>query len=120
MAKILIVDDSRTSRKLLRNILEEAGHEILGEAANGQDGVKQFQSLKPELVTMDITMPVLDGVEALNMIKALDKNSKVIMVTAAGQKGKIMDCIKAGADEFITKPFDNKEILAAVEKVANT
>jgi len=118
MAKILMVDDSRTSRKLLRSILEEGGHEVVGEAKDGQEGVKQFQSLKPELVTMDITMPVLDGIEALKMIKALDKNSKVIMVTAAGQKGKVMECIKAGADEFITKPFDNQEIIAAVNKVA--
>ncbi|MCR5283785.1 MAG: response regulator [Lachnospiraceae bacterium] len=118
MAKVLMVDDSRTSRKLLRGILEEAGHEIVGEATNGQEGVQQFQALKPELVTMDITMPVLDGVEALKMIKALDKNSKVIMVTAAGQKGKVMECIKAGADEFITKPFEAKEITSAVEKVA--
>ncbi len=118
MAKILMVDDSRTSRKLLRGLLEEAGHEIVGEATNGQEGVQQFQALKPELVTMDITMPVLDGVEALKMIKALDKNSKVIMVTAAGQKNKVMECIKAGADEFITKPFEAKEITSAVEKVA--
>ncbi len=117
MAKILMVDDSRTSRKLLRNILEEGGHEVIGEAKDGQEGVQQFQALKPEVVTMDITMPVLDGVEALKMIKALDGDTKVIMVTAAGQKPKIMECIKAGADEFITKPFDNKEILAAIEKV---
>ena len=71
MAKILMVDDSRTSRKLLRSILEEGGHEVIGEAVNGQEGVKQFQALKPEIVTMDITMPVLDGIEALKMIKAL-------------------------------------------------
>ncbi|MBR4759774.1 MAG: response regulator [Lachnospiraceae bacterium] len=120
MAKILMVDDSRTSRKLLRSILEEGGHEIIGEAKDGQEGVKQFQALKPEVVTMDITMPVLDGVEALKMIKALDKNSKVIMVTAAGQKSKVMECIKAGADEFITKPFDSKEIVSAVNKVSET
>ena len=118
MAKILMVDDSRTSRKLLRGILEEGGHEVVGEAKDGQDGVKQYQSLKPDVVTMDITMPILDGIEALKMIKALNAASKVIMVTAAGQKGKVMECIKAGADEFITKPFDTKEILAAIDKVA--
>ena len=120
MAKVLMVDDSRTSRKLLRSILEEGGHEVIGEAVNGQEGVQQFQALKPELVTMDITMPVLDGIEALKMIKALDKDSKVIMVTAAGQKNKVMECIKAGADEFITKPFDNNEIISAVTKVAES
>ncbi|MCR5417379.1 MAG: response regulator [Lachnospiraceae bacterium] len=120
MAKVLMVDDSRTSRKLLRSILEEGGHEVVGEAVNGQEGVQQFQALKPELVTMDITMPVLDGIEALKMIKALDKEAKVIMVTAAGQKNKVMECIKAGADEFITKPFDNNEIISAVSKVAES
>ncbi len=120
MARVLMVDDSRTSRKLLRSILEEGGHEVVGEAVNGQEGVQQFQALKPELVTMDITMPVLDGIEALKMIKALDKEAKVIMVTAAGQKNKVMECIKAGADEFITKPFDNNEIISAVSKVAES
>ena len=71
MAKVLIVDDSRTSRKILRGILEENGHEVIDEAVDGQDGVKKFQALKPDVVTMDITMPVLDGMEALKMIKAL-------------------------------------------------
>ena len=117
MAKVLMVDDSRTSRKLLRSILENGGHEVIGEAANGQEGVQQFQSLKPDLVTMDITMPVLDGIEALKMIKALDKQTKVVMVTAAGQKGKVMECIRSGADEFITKPFEAEEILSAIGKV---
>jgi two-component system chemotaxis response regulator CheY len=116
MAKILIVDDSRTSRKILRTILESHGHEILDEAVNGQEAVLKFQQLKPEVVTLDITMPVLDGVEALQMIKALDKDAKVVMVTAAGQKNKMIDCIKAGANEFLTKPFDEKEI---VDVIAN-
>ena len=105
MAKILIVDDSRTSRKMLRNILESNGHEIIDEAVNGQEGVQKFQALKPDVVTLDITMPVVDGVEALKMIKALDPESKVVMVTAAGQKNKMIECIKAGANEFLTKPY---------------
>lgn len=117
MAKILIVDDSRTSRKMLRNILESNGHEIVDEAVNGQDGVQKFQALKPDVITLDITMPIVDGVEALKMIKALDPNSKVIMVTAAGQKNKMIDCIKAGANEFLTKPFDQQEILDVIAKM---
>ncbi|MBQ8199042.1 MAG: response regulator [Lachnospiraceae bacterium] len=117
MAKILIVDDSRTSRKMLRTILESNGHEVVDEAVNGQDGVQKFQSLKPDVVTLDITMPVVDGVEALKMIKALDANSKVIMVTAAGQKNKMIDCIKAGANEFLTKPFDQQEIIDVIAKM---
>lgn len=117
MANILIVDDSRTSRKILRGILEENGHVIVDEAANGQEGVQKFQACKPDVVTMDITMPVLDGMEALKMIKAFNTNAKVIMVTAAGQKNKMIDCIKLGADEFLTKPFDKAEIAAVVAKI---
>lgn len=119
MAKILIVDDSRTSRKMLRTILESNGHEIIDEAVNGQEGVQKYQQLKPDLVTLDITMPVVDGVEALKMIKALDADSKIIMVTAAGQKNKMIDCIKAGANDFLTKPFDQQEILNVVAKLVN-
>lgn len=118
MANILIVDDSRTSRKILRGILEENGHVIVDEATNGQEGVQKFQACKPDVVTMDITMPVLDGMEALKMIKAFNTNAKVIMVTAAGQKNKMIDCIKLGADEFLTKPFDKAEIAAVVAKIS--
>ena len=119
MAKILIVDDSRTSRKMLRNILESNGHEIIDEAVNGQEGVQKFQALKPDVVTLDITMPVIDGVEALKMIKALDPESKVVMVTAAGQKNKMIECIKAGANEFLTKPFEQQEIVDVINKMSN-
>ena len=119
MAKILIVDDSRTSRKMLRNILESNGHEIIDEAVNGQEGVQKFQALKPDVVTLDITMPVVDGVEALKMIKALDPESKVVMVTAAGQKNKMIECIKAGANEFLTKPFEQQEIVDVINKMSN-
>ena len=119
MAKILIVDDSRTSRKMLRNILESNGHEIIDEAVNGQEGVQKFQALKPDVVTLDITVPVVDGVEALKMIKALDPESKVVMVTAAGQKNKMIECIKAGANEFLTKPFEQQEIVDVINKMSN-
>lgn len=119
MAKILIVDDSRTSRKMLRNILESNGHEIIDEAVNGQEGVQKFQALKPDVVTLDITMPVVDGVEALKMIKALDPESKVVMVTAAGQKNKMIECIKAGTNEFLTKPFEQQEIVDVINKMSN-
>ena len=119
MANILIVDDSRTSRKMLRNILESNGHEIIDEAVNGQEGVQKFQALKPDVVTLDITMPVVDGVEALKMIKALDPESKVVMVTAAGQKNKMIECIKAGANEFLTKPFEQQEIVDVINKMSN-
>jgi two-component system chemotaxis response regulator CheY len=117
MANILIVDDSKTSRKMLRNILESEGHVIVGEAVNGQEGVQQFQALKPDLVTLDITMPVVDGIEALKMIRAFSRDVKIIMVTAAGQKNKMIECIKEGADDFLTKPYEPHEIIAVVTKL---
>lgn len=117
MANILIVDDSRTSRKMLRNLLEGAGHTIVGEAKDGAEGVKSFQHLKPDLVTMDITMPVLDGQEAMKTIRALDDKVKIIMITAAGQRNKILDCLKEGANEFVTKPYEASAVVDTVNKV---
>lgn len=117
MARILIVDDSKTSRKILRNILEEAGHEVVEEAVDGQDGIDKYKQYNPEIVTLDITMPVLDGLEALKGIREFDKNAKVIMVTAAGQQNKMVEAIKLGAAEFVTKPFEKEVILKLVEKI---
>lgn len=117
MAKILIVDDSRTSRKMLRQILESAGHEIVGEAVNGDEGFLKYKELNPELVTMDITMPITDGIQALQLIKHLDKEAHVIMITAAGQKEKMIQALKEGADEFITKPFDADEVIKTINKI---
>lgn len=114
MAKILIVDDSRTSRRMLRSILTENGHEIIGEAENGQIGYEKYIELEPDLVTLDITMPVLDGLGSLEKIMAYDDNARVIMVTAAGQKNKMVDAIKLGANEFIQKPFEPEQILSVI------
>lgn len=117
MARILIVDDSRTSRRILRGILEEAGHEIIGEAVNGDEGYIKYKELKPDVVTMDITMPVTDGIQALQLIRHLDKEAHVVMVTAAGQKEKMMQAIKAGAEEFITKPFELEEVVRVIGRI---
>ena len=115
MAKILIVDDSRTSRRILRNTLTEHGHEIVGEAENGQLGYEKYIELDPDIVTLDITMPVLDGLGALDKIMTYDNNANVIMVTAAGQKDKMVEAIKLGANEFIQKPFDPDQILSVID-----
>lgn len=115
MAKVLIVDDSRTSRKILRNILQEKGYEIIDEADNGQLGYEKYVELNPDIVTLDITMPVLDGIGALEKIMTYDENAKVIMVTAAGQKSKMVEAIKAGASEFIQKPFEPEQILTVID-----
>ncbi len=119
MAKILIVDDSRTSRKILRKILEQAGHTIVGEGVDGEDGYLKYKELKPELVTMDITMPKLDGIEAIQLIKKLDEEARIVMITAAGQKEKMIQAIKYGAAEFIAKPYEPGEVKQIVDKVLN-
>ena len=108
MAKILIVDDSRTSRRILKNILIE----------NGQIGYEKFIELEPDIVTLDITMPVLDGLGSLEKIMTLNKDAKVIMVTAAGQKTKMMEAIKHGATEFIQKPFEPEQILNVINNLS--
>ena len=105
MARILIVDDSKTSRKFLRNMLEQAGHEIVAEAVDGAEGVEKFKIYRPDITTMDITMPKLGGI------------AKVIMVTAAGQKANMIEALKMGAADFIQKPFEMDVIVNTVEKV---
>ena len=115
MAKILIVDDSRTSRRMLRTILEEMGHEIVAEAVNGEDGFVKYKELNPDMVTLDITMPVLDGIQALSLIKKFDPDAKAVMITAAAQRDKMIKAVKYGAAEFITKPYE-KEV---VEKIVS-
>lgn len=117
MATVLIVDDSRTSRRILKSILTENGYEVVGESADGQDGYEKYIELRPDLVTLDITMPVLDGLGCLEKIMELDKNANVIMVTAAGQKSKMVEAIKLGASEFIQKPFEPEQILSVIKTV---
>ena len=117
MANILIVDDSRTSRKILKEILEEAGHTVVAEGVDGEDGYLKFKELKPDLVTLDITMPKLDGLEALQLIKKCDEEAKVVMITAAGQKEKMIQAIKHGAAEFISKPYEPGDVKTVIDKV---
>jgi len=119
MAKILIVDDSRTSRRILRNILEEDGYEIVAEAKDGLEGYNLYVEHKPDLVTMDITMPVMTGVESLKKIKDEFPEAKVVMVSAAGQQHNMMEAIKNGAAEFISKPFDVDEIKRVINNIIN-
>ena len=117
MANILIVDDSRTSRRILRGILEGDGHIVVAEAVDGQDGYDKYVEFKPDLVTMDITMPVLSGVESLKKIKTDYPDAKVIMVSAAGQQHKMLEAVQNGAAEFIAKPFDVDEIKRIINNI---
>ena len=114
---VVIVDDSGMSRKILRDILEEAGYAVLAEATDGLEGVLAYKTYYPDIITLDITMPNMDGTEALKEIKAYDSNAKVIMITAAGQQHKVIEALKLGAKRFITKPFDKEEILKNIEEV---
>lgn len=117
MATVLMVDDSRTSRRILRSVLERGGFDVIDEAANGEEGYLKYKQLQPDIVTMDITMPVMDGIESLTLIKKANPDAKVVMITAAGQKEKMVEALKRGADEFITKPFDETEVLNALKHI---
>ena len=117
MSTFLIIDDSKTSRSIMKNILTKNGYEVVAEAENGQDGFDKYCELNPDFVTLDITMPVMDGIETLTKIKEYDPDAKVIMVTAAGQKGKMLDAIKLGAAEFVTKPFETEQIISIMDSI---
>ena len=116
MARFLLCDDSAFMRMMLRRILEQAGHEIVGEAGNGKEAVQQFRKCKPDLVTMDITMPIMDGIEAVRLIIQQELQARIIMVTAMGQKDIIMSALSAGASDFIVKPFEVRQVVEVVNK----
>lgn len=116
MAQVLIVDDAAFMRMVLRGILEESGHQVVGEADNGENAVKVYNKVRPDLVTLDITMPVMDGISAARAIMALDPQAKIIMCSAMGQQMMVVDAIKAGAKDFIVKPFQKDRVLEAIKK----
>lgn len=117
MAKVLIVDDAAFMRMMIKDILEKNDFEIIGEASNGVMAVDMYKKEKPDVVTMDITMPDMDGIEAVKQIKAFDPDAKVIMCSAMGQQSMVMDAIIAGAKDFIVKPFQADRVLEAIKKV---
>ena len=118
MAKnILICDDAAFMRMMIKDILTKNGYNIVGEAENGAKAVEKYAELKPELVLMDITMPEMDGIEALKKIKAADANASIIMCSAMGQQAMVIESIQSGAKDFIVKPFQADRVLEAVQKV---
>ncbi len=117
MKKVLIVDDTSFMRLAIRTALEKGGFEIVGEAANGLEGVKKFVELKPDVVTLDITMPEMSGLEALKVITNKDANARVIMVTAMGQESMVREAIINGAKSFVVKPFKEEQLINTVKKV---
>lgn len=114
--RLLIVDDAVIMRMRIRDIAREAGWEIAGEATNGKEAVVRYQELGPDLVTLDIVMPTMDGVEALREIRRVDPQARVVMVSAVDQREKLTECIRLGAKDFIVKPFDKASLKGAFEK----
>ena len=117
MAKILIVDDAAFMRMMIKNILIKEGYEVVGEAENGAQAVEKFKELSPDLVTMDITMPEMDGISAVKEIMKINKGAKVVMCSAMGQQAMVIDAIQAGAKDFIVKPFQPDRVIEAISKV---
>jgi two-component system chemotaxis response regulator CheY len=116
MARILIADDAAFMRMMIKNILTQNGHEVVGEAANGAEAVARYAELQPDVMTMDITMPEKDGIEALKEIIAADPQAKVVMCSALGQETKVIESIRSGAKDFVVKPFQHDRVLSAVTK----
>ncbi|SDJ99722.1 response regulator [Sediminibacillus albus] len=117
MTRVLVTDDAAFMRLQLKDILTKLGMEVVGEAANGQEAVEKFKELQPDLVTMDITMPEMNGVEALKEIKKLDSSAKVVMCSAMGQQAMVLEAIQSGAKDFIVKPFTPERIDEALQKI---
>ena len=114
MARVLVVDDAAFMRKMVTDALTKGGHEVVGEGANGAEAVTLYQELSPELTTLDITMPEKDGLQALKDIIALDPNARIIMCSALGQESKVLEAVKAGAKDFVVKPFQADRVLEAI------
>ncbi|WP_018757854.1 MULTISPECIES: response regulator [Paenibacillus] len=114
--RILVVDDAAFMRMMIRDILTKNGYEVVGEAQDGAQAIEKFKEFKPDLVTMDITMPEMDGISALKEIKKLDGSAKVIMCSAMGQQAMVIDAIQAGAKDFIVKPFQADRVIEAIKK----
>ncbi|MBP2664811.1 MAG: cheY 2 [Firmicutes bacterium] len=117
MSRVLVCDDSAFMRMMVKNLLIGMGHEIVAEAGDGKQAVQLYRQFKPDLVTMDITMPVMDGIQAVKHIHEEDPLARIVMVTAIGQKSIISDALKAGASGFVIKPFDPEQVQETVKKV---
>lgn len=120
MARVLVVDDSSIMRRNLSTILKRAGHTIVAEASNGELGAKEYEKHKPDLVTMDITMPILDGIGAVKKIISFDPEALIIMISALDQKFMVLTAIQNGARHYIIKPFSSEKVIDVVNEVLNS
>lgn len=119
MARVMIVDDAKFMRLMLRTILEKGGHQVVGEAEDGEKAVEAYVKLHPDVVTMDITMPNMDGIKAIRAIKVLDPKARIVVCSAMGQQQLVIEAISAGAKDFVVKPFQEDRVLEAIKKVSS-
>jgi two-component system chemotaxis response regulator CheY len=117
MPRLLIVDDALIMRKMIREVATAAGWEVVGEAANGRDAVATYRELRPDLVTLDLIMPVMGGFEALRELRSLDPEARVVIVSAIDQRQALVEAIAAGAIDFIVKPFERERVVGVLTKV---
>ncbi len=118
MAKtVLITDDTAFMGMTLRNVIEKHGYEVVGEAGDGKEAVELYKELKPDMVTMDITMPRMDGITAIKEIMKIDPNAKIIVCSAMGQKPMVIEALSAGAKDFLVKPFDAERVVESLRKI---
>ena len=117
MKRILVVDDAAFIRMMVKNLLTARGYEVIGEAENGQVAVEKYKELKPDLVTMDITMPIMTGLEALKKIIEYDQSAKVVMLTAMGQQNMVLEAINLGAKSFVVKPFKDDVFISTINYI---
>lgn len=115
--RVLVVDDAAFMRMMIKDILRKGGYEVVGEAEDGAKAIEKYKELQPDLVTMDITMPDMDGIAAVKEIRKIDPNALIIMCSAMGQQAMVIDAIQAGARDFVVKPFQPDRVLEAVRKV---
>ncbi len=117
MARVMVVDDAVFMRMTIRKMIETEGYEVVGEAGNGVEAVQKYMEVQPDVVMLDITMPEMNGIDALKRIKEFDPKAKVIMCSAMGQQVMVAQAIQSGAKDFIVKPFEKDRVLAALQRV---
>jgi two-component system, chemotaxis family, chemotaxis protein CheY len=116
MARLLIVDDAAFTRRVLTDMLGEQ-HEVCGEASNGLEAIEKYKELKPDIVTMDITMPHMHGIEAMHHILDFDRDAKILICSAVGHRQKVLEAMRTGASDFVVKPFQKEQILDAIARL---
>ncbi|MGP4107081.1 response regulator [Virgibacillus sp. L01] len=117
MARILLVDDAKFMRATLETIVKQDRHEVIGEAENGEEAIKLYKEMKPDLVTMDITMPVMNGIDAIKEIMKDHPEAKIVVCSAMGQQKVVVEAIEIGAKDFVVKPFDENRVLDTINRV---